>query len=218
MGEQDARLYAPAVDNNREPILEVLRKVMPGPGTILEIASGSGQHGSWFAPEFPEHRWAPSDVDHGNLASIDAWASTSARDSSADNILPARVIDASQADWPVSDIAADLVLMYSANMIHIAPWSAGLGLLAGAGRLLPGNGRLLLYGPFLRNGRPATESDAEFDRSLKARDPSWGLRDLDRVVASAGEHGLELAQQVDMPVGNLSLIFRPSGAGPAAST
>ncbi|MDP6831570.1 MAG: DUF938 domain-containing protein [Alphaproteobacteria bacterium] len=207
-GEQDARLYAPAVDNNREPILAVLRKVMPAPGAILEIASGSGQHASWFAPEFPEHRWAPSDFDPGNLASIDAWALEAERESGAGNILPARVVDASQADWPVSDIADDLVLMFSANMIHIAPWSAGLGLLAGAGHLLPDQGLLFLYGPFLRNGQPATESDAEFDRSLKARNPSWGLRDLDQVVAAAQEQGLELAEQLDMPVGNLSLIFR----------
>jgi len=203
--EQDGRRHAPAVDRNREPILAVLRDVMPAPGTILEIASGSGRHAAWFAPEFPEHRWAPSDVDPDNLASITAWT----RREGAANVLAPRVLDASAADWPVADIAGDLVAMLSVNMIHISPWAAGLGLLAAAGRLLPANGMLFLYGPFLRDGQPATNSDAEFDQSLKERDPSWGLPDLDQVVAAAREQGLELSQQIDMPVGNLSLIFRP---------
>ncbi|NQV58415.1 MAG: DUF938 domain-containing protein, partial [Alphaproteobacteria bacterium] len=138
-------------------------------------------------------------------AGIDAWA----REAKSDNILPARLLDAGTDDWPVTDIGEDLTAMFSANMIHIAPWAAGMGLLAAAGRLLPSHGILFLYGPFLRDGKPATESDAQFDRFLKGRDPSWGLRDLDQVVATAESHGLELSQQVDMPAGNLSLIFRP---------
>ncbi len=203
--DQDGRRYAPAVDRNRGPILSVLRDVMPTPGTILETASGSGQHAAWFAPEFPEHRWVPSDFDPDNLISIDAWC----RQAGAANVLATRVLDAGAKDWPVADIAADLVAVSSVNMIHISPWEAGLGLLAAAGRLLPANGILFLYGPYLRDGQPATESDAEFDQSLKARDLSWGLRDLDQVIAAAKVHGLELSQQVAMPVGNLSLIFRP---------
>ena len=203
--DQDGRRYAPAVDRNWGPILSVLRDVMPTPGTILETASGSGQHAAWFAPEFPEHRWVPSDFDPDNLISIDAWC----RHEGAANVLAPRVLDAGTEDWPVGDIAADLVAVLSVNMIHISPWAAGLGLLAAAGRLLPANGILFLYGPYLRDGQPATESDAEFDQSLKARDPSWGLRDLDQVIAAAKVHGLELSQQVAMPVGNLSLIFRP---------
>jgi hypothetical protein len=203
--EQDGRLHAPAVERNREPILAVLRTVMPTPGTILEIASGSGQHAAWFAPEFPGHRWAPSDVDPDNLSSIDAWC----RQEGAVNVIAPRVLDASAENWPVTDLEADLIAMLSVNMIHISPWAAGLGLLAAAGRLLPDNGILFLYGPFLRDGQPATDSDAEFDRSLQARDPSWGLRDLDQVVAAANAQGLVLSQQLAMPVGNLSLIFRP---------
>ncbi len=199
------QLNAPAAVRNREPILAVLRTVMPPAGTILEIASGSGQHGAWYAAEFPQHRWAPSDIDPDALAGIDAWA----REAKSDNILPARLLDAGADDWPVTDIGEDLTAMFSANMIHIAPWAAGMGLLAAAGRLLPSHGILFLYGPFLRDGKPATESDAQFDRFLKGRDPSWGLRDLDQVVATAESHGLELSQQVDMPAGNLSLIFRP---------
>ncbi len=204
----DKRLNAPAAARNREPILAVLRTVLPPAGTVLEIASGSGQHGAWFAPEFPQHRWAPSDISPDALAGIDAWA----RDAGGDNILPARLLDATAEDWPVTDIAADLSAMFSANMIHIAPWAAGVGLLAAAGKLLPAHGILFLYGPFLRNGEPATENDAQFDTFLKGRDPSWGLRDLDQVVDCAKSSGLALSQRVDMPAGNLSLIFRPQGS------
>lgn len=204
------RRNAPAAERNRAPILAALRPVMPPAGTILEIASGSGQHAAWFASVFPGHIWAPSDVDPDALAGIDTWA----REARVDNILPARLLDAAAEDWPVADVREDLAAIFSANMIHIAPWAAGLGLLATAGRLLPAHGILFLYGPFLRNGKPATDSDAQFDDFLKGRDPSWGLRDLDQVVASAKFHGLNLVRQVDMPANNLSLIFRPAPSSP----
>ncbi len=200
-----ARRHAPATERNRGPILGILRDVMPAPGTILEVASGSGQHGAWFAAAFPQHRWAPSDMDPGTLASIDAWG----RDAPAENILPARLLDTTLTDWPVSDIADDLVAIFNANMIHIAPWEAGLGLLAAAGHMLPAHGILFLYGPFLRGGQPLSENDRQFDHSLRARDPSWGLRDLEHVIAEARSNGLELSRKMDMPAGNLSLIFRP---------
>jgi hypothetical protein len=204
------RRNAPAAARNRAPILAALRPVMPLAGTVLEIASGSGQHGAWFASAFPRHTWAPSDVDPDALAGIDAWA----REVQGNNILPARLLDSAAADWPVADIREDLVAMFSANMFHIAPWAAGLGLLAAAGRLLPAHGLLFLYGPFLRNGEPATDSDAQFNDFLKGRDPAWGLRDLDHVVSAAKSHGLALFQQVDMPAGNLALIFRPAPPAP----
>lgn len=202
------RRFAPAAERNQAAILAVLREVMPPPGTVLEIAAGSGQHGVRFAAEFPEHRWAPSDIDPDALAGIDAWS----REAGAKNILPARLLDAAADDWPISDIAADLVAIFNANMIHIAPWAAALGLLAGAGRLLPAHGILFLYGPFLRAGRAVSERDAEFDRYLKSQDPSWGLRDFDQVVATAESYGLELYRAADMPANNLSLVFRPAGS------
>jgi hypothetical protein len=200
------RLHAPAAERNREPILEVLRDVMPAPGTILEVASGSGQHGAWFAAAFPNHTWAPSDIEPGALASIDVWG----REVGKGNMLPARLLDTMELSWPVADIATDLVAIFNANMIHIAPWAAAEGLLAAAGRLLPGNGILFLYGPFLRDGRPVTDNDGRFDQSLRARDASWGIRDLAEVTEAAAAHGLRLDKQVDMPAGNLSLIFRPA--------
>ena len=199
-----ARLHAPSAERNSAPILEVLAQVMPRPGTILEVAAGSGQHGAVFAPKFPEHCWAPSDINMEALASIDAWGQ-----GASGTILPARLLDTTAKTWPVDDIADDLVAIYNVNMIHIAPWAAGLGLLAAAGRLLPADGILFLYGPFLRKGQPATENDGHFDQSLRGRDPSWGLRDLDQVIEAAKAERLELYRQVDMPAGNLSLVFRP---------
>lgn len=200
------RRHAPATERNRAPILDVLRQVLPSPGVILEAASGSGQHGTWFAPEFPDHFWAPSDIDPGALASIDAWRGAG----EAGNILPARALDSAAPHWPVDDIAAKLVAIFNANMIHIAPWTAAEGLLAAASRLLPAHGILFLYGPFLRNGQAVSENDRQFDQSLRARNSSWGLRDLVQVIESAAANGLALDRQFDMPAGNLSLIFRPA--------
>ena len=202
----DDRRHTPAAERNRAPILEVWRQVMPVAGTILEVAAGSGQHGAWFAAEFPEHLWAPSDIDPAALAGIDAWG----REVPCENVLPARRLDTTAIDWPVHDIADDLVAIFNANMIHISPWPAGLGLLSAAGRLLPDHGILFLYGPFLRDGQPVSDNDRQFDQSLRSRDPSWGLRDLGQVVESAASNGLELSRQLDMPAGNLSLIFRPA--------
>ncbi len=201
---QGDRWHAPAAARNRAPILDVLRQVMPAPGVVLEVASGSGQHGAWFAAEFPDHRWAPSDIEAAALGSIDAWATESPHG----NVLPARQLDTAATDWPIDDIAGELVAIFNANMIHIAPWAAGQGLLAGAGRLLPGHGILFLYGPFLRGGQPASDSDRQFDENLRAQNPAWGLRDLDQVVGFAASCDLELAEQFDMPAGNLSLVFR----------
>ena len=200
------RRHAPATERNRAPILDVLRQVLPSPGVILEAASGSGQHGAWFATEFPDHFWGPSDIDPGALASIDAWRGAG----EAGNILPARALDSVAPHWPVDDIAAKLVAIFNANMIHIAPWTAAEGLLAAASRLLPAHGILFLYGPFLRNGQAVSENDRQFDQSLRARNSSWGLRDLDQVIESAAANGLALDRQFDMPAGNLSLIFRPA--------
>ena len=200
------RRHAPATERNRAPILDVLRQVLPSPGVILEAASGSGQHGARFAPEFPDHFWAPSDIDPGALAAIDAWRGAG----EVGNILPARALDSAAPHWPVDDIADKLVAIFNANMIHIAPWTAAEGLLAAAGRLLPAQGILFLYGPFLRNGQAISKNDRQFDQSLRARNSSWGLRDLDQVIESAAANGLALDRQFDMPAGNLSLIFRPA--------
>jgi SAM-dependent methyltransferase len=194
----DARLRFPATARNREPILEVLRRVLPREGVVLEIASGSGEHAVFFARHLPALTWAPTDAEPEHLASIDAWRATEA----LANVAPARSLDV-HAPWPV--VQADAV--FCANLIHIAPWSACLALLEGAAHVLPSGGRLVLYGPFRIGGVHTAPSNEAFDASLRARDPRWGVRDLDEVVACAAERGLVLRETVPMPANNLTVVL-----------
>lgn len=193
-------LEAPAVARNRDAILAVLRAVLPASGTVLEIASGSGEHAVHFAAALPGLTWLPSDADAAARRSVAAHA----RRSGAANILPPLALDAAADRWPVEPVEAVVCI----NMIHIAPWSATEGLMAGAGRVLAGSGMLFLYGPFREGGRHSTESNAAFDASLRGRDPEWGVRDLESVSAAAAKHGLALVRRVPMPASNLSLIYR----------
>ncbi|MDF0489440.1 DUF938 domain-containing protein [Sphingomonas sp. H39-1-10] len=195
----DARLSSPAALRNRDPILAVLRSVLPTTGTVLEIASGSGEHIVHFARALPILTWQPSDPSEAARGSIAAWLAAEA----PANVLPPLDVDASAHDWPVT--AADAVL--AINMVHISPWAATLGLLAGAARLLPPGGPLFLYGPYRRGGEPTAPSNIAFDADLKARDPAWGIRDLDSVAAAADTLGLSLDHVVDMPANNLSVVF-----------
>jgi len=198
---EDARLYAPATERNRAPILTVLKRHLPERGLVLEIASGSGEHICYFAGNCgPELVFQPSDPAPEARASIDAWVRTLG----LTNVRPAIALDAAAPDWPVSN--ADAVLCI--NMIHIAPWQATLGLMHGAGAILPPGGLLYLYGPYRRNGRHTAPSNEEFDQSLRERDPSWGVRDLEDVEALAAEHGFDAALVEDMPANNLSVILR----------
>lgn len=203
MMSADPRRHAPATLRNRDAILTVLRELLPPSGRVLEIASGSGEHAAYLAPRLKNSLiWAPSDRDPDALAGIDSHAA----DVESDRIEPAQELDVSMADWaPVRPIDA----IFCANMIHIAPWDAGLGLFAGAGRLLPAGGPLILYGPFKREGVHTATSNASFDDSLRARDPSWGVRDLDRdVIPSAQEAGLSIAEMIEMPANNMIIAFR----------
>ena len=196
----DNALTAPAVARNRDPILAVLREVLAAPGTVLEIASGSGEHAVHFASALSHLVWQPTDPDAEARRSIAAHAARA----QLPNLLPPLALDAAAAAWPVTQ--ADAIV--SINMIHIAPWSAAEGLMAGAARLLPPDSPLYLYGPFREHGRHTAPSNAAFDESLKARDPAWGVRDLDEVVALANRHGLALSRTVAMPANNLSVVFR----------
>ena len=196
----DNALTAPAVARNRDPILAVLREVLAAPGTVLEIASGSGEHAVHFASALSHLVWQPTDPDAEARRSIAAHAARA----QLPNLLPPLELDAAAAAWPVAH--ADAIV--SINMIHIAPWSAAEGLMAGAARLLPPGSPLYLYGPYREHGRHTAPSNAAFDESLKARDPAWGVRDLDEVVALAERHGLALSRTVAMPANNLSVVFR----------
>ena len=197
-------LFAPAAARNGAAILEVLRRVLPNAGDVLEVASGTGEHAVRFAAALPHLRWRPSDPERRALGSIAAHA----RAAGLPNLLAPVELDARSPVWPVT--RADAVLCI--NMIHIAPFAATEGLLAGAGRLLPDGGPLCLYGPFRLDGAHTAESNARFDADLRVRDPEWGVRDLEAVVAAAAGHGLRLAARIAMPANNLVVVLRKAGA------
>ena len=196
----DAKRHAPATLRNRSAIVSVLNRILPKTGRVVEIASGSGEHVVHFAGAFPELDWQPSDLDTGACASIDAWAGEAA----LPNIARAIELDASSPNWPIEDAAAILCI----NMIHISPRSATEGLLAGAGRLLAPGAPLFLYGPFRLAGQLAAPSNEIFDRSLKARNPDWGLPNLEEVESAAKIQGFLLSEIIDMPANNISVVFR----------
>ncbi|MFO7564219.1 MAG: DUF938 domain-containing protein [Enhygromyxa sp.] len=194
----DPRLDYPATRRNRDAILAVLREVLPASGTVLELASGSGQHVAHFASALPKLRWQPSDLDSALFTSIAAWTQA------LTNVAQPLTLDVTSNPWPIERCKA----VMCANMIHIAPWEACLGMLDGVARTLEGDGPLCLYGPFKRGGAHTAPSNAEFDRSLQARDPRWGVRDLDEVAKEANRRGLALDRVFEMPANNLTVVFR----------
>lgn len=207
--ESDARLVAPAAARNREPILCVLREVLPASGLVLEIASGSGEHAVHFATALPGLRWQPSDREPDALASIEAYREAGG----PPNLLPPVRLDAAEPDWPVA--RADAIV--AINMTHISPWASTEGLFAGAARILSPGGALVLYEPFREGGRPLAPSNQDFDASLRSRDPAWGLREVDALGALAASAGLHLMARHEMPANNLVLAFRSAlepGRGP----
>lgn len=194
--------HAPATLRNREPIAQVLAKEMPQTGTVLEIASGSGEHAVYFAERFPKLEWQPSDPDPEALASIDAYRA----EADLANIEAPIMIDAASPPWPI-DTAVAIVCI---NMIHISPWAATTGLFAEASRLLCAGAPLVLYGPYLESDVPTAQSNLEFDASLRSRNPEWGLRNRDDVERLAAQHGLSRSARYEMPANNLMLVFRRS--------
>ncbi|MBA4307510.1 MAG: SAM-dependent methyltransferase [Sphingopyxis sp.] len=195
----EAKRTAPATERNRDAITHVLKRCLPPQGTVLEIASGTGEHIIHFAAQFPHLDWQPSDSDPLALASIAAWRA----ESGGDNLLVPVEVDAAAA-WKVPDISAILCI----NMVHISPWEATKGLMRNAGRLLPKGGLLYVYGPFHQQNRPTAPSNEEFDRNLKSRNSQWGLRFVEDVAQEASLHALHLDQIIEMPANNLSLLFR----------
>jgi SAM-dependent methyltransferase len=204
------RQFSPSAARNCGPIREVLTRVLPKKGIALEIGSGTGEHVICFAKALPGLVWLPSDPDSVSRASIEAWSATEG----LANVRAPVAIDVRGGVWGVED-DAPFDAMISLNMVHIAPWEAALGLLAGAGRLLRPDGILFLYGPFMLGGTHTAASNAAFDADLKRRDPRWGVRDVDDLVGEVAPHGLELREIVEMPVNNLSLVFVKAGPVPA---
>lgn len=195
-----SKRFAPATERNREPIRDVLSQVLPESGRVLEIAAGTGEHAVFFAAAFPQLAWTPADLSADSLESIAAWR----RDAGLDNLQEPVRLDASASEWPITDADALVCI----NMIHISPWEATVGLMRGAGRILPAGGVLYTYGPYRVKDRPTAPSNERFEQWLHGLDPSYGLRWVHDVEALAAEHGLALEQMVDMPANNLSLVFR----------
>lgn len=199
MASADART-APAVARNRDAILTVLRRVLPPKGIVLEIASGTGEHAVHFALALPDLTWQPSDPDESARKSITAHRERA----ELPNLLPPLELDASKDKWPLA--RADAIV--AINMIHIAPWAATEGLMAGAGRILLPGGILYLYGPYKEKGQHTAPSNALFDADLTARNAEWGVRNLDDVRALASQHKFDFVERASMPANNLSVVFR----------
>jgi hypothetical protein len=195
-----ARRSAPAALRNREPIAGVLTEWLPASGLVLELASGTGEHAAFFAGQFPDLDWQPSDVHPDALESIAAWREAAG----LPNLRPPIAIDASSRNWPIE--RADALL--SINMVHISPWASALGLLDGAARVLSPGAPLILYGPWLKDDIEPAPSNLQFDADLRRRDADWGLRRVEEFASAATGRGLELEQSRVMPANNLMLLFR----------
>ncbi len=193
------KLHSPAASRNVGPITEVLRDWLPPSGLVLEVASGSGEHALAFARAFPHLQWQPSDPEPAAFASIATWQAEQA----VPNLLPPLRLDVEEADWPVERAAALLAI----NLVHISPWSASLGLLEGAARLLPSGGPLILYGPWIVDGEPIAPSNVAFDKDLRRRDSRWGLRRVSALAEAAAQRGLRLIAERSMPANNRMLLF-----------
>lgn len=199
--------HAPATLRNREPIAAVLAVELPASGTVLEVASGTGEHAVFFAARFPGLHWQPSDPSEAALASIAAYR----QDHAGVNLAAPLLLDAADPDaWPIAEVAAIVCI----NMVHISPWEATLGLFRGAARLLGSSDKpLILYGPYLEREVETAPSNLAFDASLKARDARWGLREAEALDALAATHGMARSARHAMPANNIMLVYRAAGPG-----
>ncbi len=204
--DDDLRLHAPATARNRDALAGVLQKYLPKKGTFLEVASGTGEHAAYIAPTLIPLKWQPTDIDMDHLKSIDAWRESE----QAHNVMPAQYLDITvpfdQFTWMPSDVSA----VAAVNLIHIAPWSVAEALVQKAGTLLNAGGLLFLYGPYKKNGEHTSQSNESFNQSLKSRNPSWGVRDMEVVTELAKSNGFTEHAEIAMPANNFSLIFKKS--------
>ena len=196
----DGRLVVSSAERNRRPILNLLERVLPKTGLVLEIASGSGQHVVHFAQALKGLSWQPTDMDAGCRRSISGWLATA----ELANVRQPLDLDVRALPWRVPTLDAIVCL----NLIHIAPWSVATALFAGAGLALRETGLLYLYGPYSVQGRHTALSNAAFDSALRAENPEWGVRDLKEVESLAKDQGFDLAETIEMPSNNFSVLFR----------
>jgi hypothetical protein len=197
--QSGTRLFSPTAGRNKEPISAVISQHIPRGAKVLEIASGTGEHGAFMCGARPDIMWQPSDPNAESRASQNDWAQDC-----GGRMLSSLEVDTTQQEWP--DRLSDLDVIYCANMIHIAPWEAALGLVNGASKLLKAGSRFILYGPFLEGGETAP-SNLQFDVSLKSRNPSWGVRNLEDVKHIFSEAGFTHSARIVMPKENRTLIF-----------
>mmetsp|Transcript_125375 Transcript_125375/g.244156 ORF Transcript_125375/g.244156 Transcript_125375/m.244156 type:complete len:216 (+) Transcript_125375:46-693(+) len=199
------KLCAPAADRNKQPILEALQKLIPKSARVLEIGAGTGQHAAHFAQAEPSWTWIPSEPDPQSLESIEAYTS------GLNNVLQPVDIDVAAADWPGTAAACaggeQVDVIYSANVVHIAPWEVCQGLIRGAGELVKPGGCVIFYGPFYISGQ-SFGNTAEFDQTLRSRNPTWGIRDVDDMVNFAKPFGFTLEECVNMPKDNFCVVLR----------
>jgi hypothetical protein len=196
--------HSPSAERNKHPILEVLRQLLPATGSALEIASGTGQHVQWFAKAMPLWSWQPTEVHRGALYNIEVRVA----EAGLSNVLEATQLNVCTEPWfadTALDASFDMVLCI--NMLHIAPWAACPALMRGAAKYLKIGGKLVTYGPYFETDVEPTQSNLEFNQSLRAHDPSWGIRLLADVETQARLAGLTLTQRHALPANNLLLIF-----------
>ena len=198
----DQRMFSPSAARNSAPILGVLERLLPTTGMVLEIGCGTGEHAVCFAEAMPNLTWQPSDTDTNARASTASWI----KFAGLNNVLAPLDIDVCSTLWGVEE-TAPFDAIVSINMVHIAPWAASLGLFAGAGRLLCAGGLLVLYGPFTRGGVHNAPSNDDFDASLKARNPSWGVRDIADLERVGEASRLSLREMIEMPSNNAIVVF-----------
>jgi SAM-dependent methyltransferase len=196
--------HSPSAERNKHPILEVLRKLLPPTGSALEIASGTGQHVQWFAKAMPLWSWQPTEVHRGALYNIEVRVA----EAELGNVLEAAQLNVCTEPW-FADAAlnASFDMVLCINMLHIAPWDACPALMRGAAKYLKTGGKLVTYGPYFEADVQPTQSNLEFDQSLRAHDPSWGIRQLANVEKEAEAVGLRLAQRHELPANNLLLVW-----------
>lgn len=197
--------FSPAADRNKQPILELLRQVLPARGTALEIASGTGQHVIWFAGGMPDWTWQPSDMDARALPAIAQWSA----EAGLPNVLPPLRLDVMAEQWPADGPAFEQPFdaVFCANMLHISPWATCGALMRGSARHLAAHGLLVTYGPYLEDAVPTAGGNLAFDQSLRASNPAWGIRRLDDACEEAWRAGLALRARHEMPANNLLLVF-----------
>jgi SAM-dependent methyltransferase len=198
--------FSPAADRNKQPILELLRQLLPTQGSALEIASGTGQHVAWFAASLPHWTWQPSDAQPGGLDSIAAHVAQLG----LNNVRAPLRLDVMDAQWLPDDARFNAI--YCANMLHISPWATCAALMRGSARHLAPGGVLITYGPYLEGGVPPSAGNVAFDQSLRAQDPAWGIRRLEDVEQEAAGAGLHLSARYAMPANNLLLVWKPVSA------